>query len=478
MASTALVANGPYLLEQDVHFYVDLQRTSTLLPISFDYSTHFCTEAYPPKDIGRGVFLRDMRSEIQRLLFLNDPDLRYVGLNSNGPGIMMLVISWPGYAPFRYPVTSKGMGLLRHELLSQVIHAFDMWFRDAEMKSIPESLKDPRFHVGPGKVHRDQIIVENLINMSGNYWQATVKIDPRVEQIFTVYRALQFALQFLVEVAYLDRTAISNELVLAVGSYIAVSQASAILWDMEFPSDDRAKKKIPQFEEKEKVFKETKSIVNKRINDMLEYSTTSKRWQPADFLSELGGANSWNVAKDKIDGVQAKRIHIQQLYGDSSQVTESAHTGSIFIPSPPAHAAQHKYFARFDKNAQVYIYDGFFAITNVEERVDRFIFALFMVYAKLKDCESATAECATAYTKLSHRFRANVASAAQLAQIEQGTGVKGAALAAAGSQEVQQSAQSHMRTSQDRGSLRRGGTVRSGSRPRARLRRRVSKSMY
>ncbi|PPR00829.1 hypothetical protein CVT24_000816 [Panaeolus cyanescens] len=212
--------------------------------------------------------------------------------------------------------------------------------------------------------------------------------------------------------------------------FALLTQVAAILWDLDFESEHKAKGKIPQYEEKAKVFKETKSILHKRINEMARYTTIPKRLQQADFLVELGGADkSWTAAEKKVKRIQGWRIHVAQLYVESSHVVEADHPDSVFIHTPPEHAsaAQHKYFARLDNNHNMYVYDGFFAISDMEERVERFVFALFLAYAEVKDCPEASAECAMAYAKLSHKFRENAAP--QPSQSEKSTGVKGAALA-------------------------------------------------
>ncbi|KAF9054799.1 hypothetical protein BJ165DRAFT_1399953 [Panaeolus papilionaceus] len=151
--------------------------------ITFDYSRVFNfpnTPSYPTS----GVFMQDLRTDLQRVLFLRDWDTFFEKLNSNGPGIMKLVISWPGYRPLVYPVISlSGYGNTRSKLLEQVTHAFDMWFREVARMPVPHVIRGTKFEIGPGKVHRDQIIVVGLTNIFGNYWQPVVKIDPRVEEV-------------------------------------------------------------------------------------------------------------------------------------------------------------------------------------------------------------------------------------------------------------------------------------------------------
>ncbi|PPR03231.1 hypothetical protein CVT24_012750 [Panaeolus cyanescens] len=237
----------------------------------------------------------------------------------------------------------------------------------------------------------------------------------------------------------------SKALQLILILFVFGNQAAAMLWDLDLPAD--AKRKVPEYEKKLKEYDETRLMVHNQIREMSLYITTDKQSQKADFLVELGGASNLKSAKLAIERMARKRIRVMQLYGGSSEVKESDHPDNVFIHSPPEYAAQHKYFARLNDRGVMFIYDGFFAITNLEERAKHFIYGLFRAYTPdIKDCQDASPHCAMAYAKLSDRLFKEAKTPPQAQKGE--TGLKSAALAEAGSHETQQLAQSHMRTSQ------------------------------
>ncbi|KAF9054798.1 hypothetical protein BJ165DRAFT_739861 [Panaeolus papilionaceus] len=121
-------------------------------------------------------------------------------------------------------------------------------------------------------------------------------------------------------------------------------------------------------------------------------------------MSELGGSQHWKDAKEKIDRIHRDRVYVEELNVDSSKTDITRHPGSIFIHTPPHHAQQHKYFARFDKNGIIALYDGFFAITTTEERADYFLEAFFRGIAGAEDCANPDPKCAASYIKLSQRI--------------------------------------------------------------------------